>query len=45
MNGPYAMTDDAARARTRRNARLALWLAALALAFYLGFIALGVLNS
>lgn len=31
--------------RVRRNRRTALWLALLALAFYLGFIALGVLNS
>ena len=31
--------------RTRRNRRTALLLAALAIAFYLGFIALGAINS
>jgi hypothetical protein len=41
-----ARTDnDDGIERTRRNRRTALWLALLALAFYLGFIALGVLNS
>jgi succinate dehydrogenase hydrophobic anchor subunit len=45
VTGLRQVVEEINRERARRNARTALWLAALALAFYLGFIALGVLNS
>ncbi len=38
-------TQDHGIDRARRNRRTAWWLALLALAFYLGFIALGMLHS